>query len=57
MLPHMPFLGEICALLRQVGFEVREVLPVGLDAAGRLTHPCWLGGLRAYGFLLAAERR
>ncbi|MFO0880971.1 MAG: class I SAM-dependent methyltransferase [Gemmataceae bacterium] len=57
MTMHLFTCGEICALLRQVGFEVREVLPVGLDAAGRLTHPCWLGGLRAYGFLLAAERR
>src|SRR5262249_14813467 len=46
--------SEIVRELRQIGFTLREVLPVGVG--GRLPVPWWLGRLRAYGFLIAAER-
>ena len=48
--------GEAVGLLRAAGFEVVEIRPVGLAAAGRLRWPRFLGGLRAYGFLMAARR-
>jgi SAM-dependent methyltransferase len=47
---------EAVGLLRSAGFTVTEVLPVGLTADGRLRWPGLFGGLRAYGFLLAARR-
>jgi SAM-dependent methyltransferase len=47
---------EVVALLRWAGFAVVEVLPVGLEPDGRLRRPWLLGGLRAYGFLVAARR-
>lgn len=47
---------ETVCLLRAAGFRVLEVQPVGLSADGTLSSPWWLGGLRAYGYLLAAER-
>jgi SAM-dependent methyltransferase len=47
---------EAVRLLRGAGFRIREVYPVGLAADGRLPHPWWFGRLRAYGYLLAAER-
>jgi SAM-dependent methyltransferase len=47
---------EAVRLLRGAGFRVREVRPVGLGPDGRLPRPWWFGRLRAYGYLLAAER-
>jgi SAM-dependent methyltransferase len=47
---------EAVRLLRGVGFRVLEVRPVGLRPDGRLPRPWWFGGLRAYGYLIAAQR-
>lgn len=42
--------------LRETGFRIREVQPVGVRPDGRLARPWWFGRLRAYGYLIAAER-
>ena len=47
---------EAVRLLTGAGFCVREVRPVSLRPDGRLPCPWWFGGLRAYGYLLAAEK-
>jgi SAM-dependent methyltransferase len=47
---------EAVRLLRATGFRVLEIVPVGLRVDGRLPWAWWLGGLRAYGYLLAARR-
>jgi SAM-dependent methyltransferase len=47
---------EACRLLTEAGFRLFEVRPVSLRPDSRLPWPGWLGGLRAYGYLLAAER-
>jgi SAM-dependent methyltransferase len=47
---------EIIVELRQAGFIVRDVQRVGLSKDGRLSCPWFLGRLRCYGHLLAAER-
>jgi SAM-dependent methyltransferase len=47
---------EAARLLRGAGFRVVEVRPVSLLPDGRLRCPWWFGRLRAYGYLLAAER-
>jgi SAM-dependent methyltransferase len=47
---------EAVRLVRSAGFRIREVRPVGLRPDGRLPCPWWFGGLRAYGYLLAAVR-
>lgn len=47
---------EILRLVREVGFEVVEVMPLSLRADGRLPMPWWFGGLRAYGYLVAARK-
>jgi ubiquinone/menaquinone biosynthesis C-methylase UbiE len=47
---------EAVRLLTGAGFRVVEVLPVGLGPGGRLPWPRWLTALRAYGYLIAAER-
>jgi SAM-dependent methyltransferase len=47
---------EIIHLLRDAGFLIREVRPLSLSADGRLNHAWCVGGLRAYGYLVAAER-
>jgi ubiquinone/menaquinone biosynthesis C-methylase UbiE len=43
-------------LLTDAGFRVMAVSPVGLREDGSLAWPWLLPGLRAYGFLMAAER-
>lgn len=53
---HLFTRGEAVRLLREVGFRVLEVVPLGLGEGARLPWPLWFGRLRAYGFLLAAER-
>lgn len=47
---------EAIRLLRETGFQVLEVCPVGLRRDGRFPCPWWFGWLRAYGYLVAAER-
>jgi ubiquinone/menaquinone biosynthesis C-methylase UbiE len=47
---------EAVRLLREAGFRIVEVLPVGLGTEGRLSRPWWFGWLRAYGYLIAADR-
>lgn len=47
---------EACRLLTDVGFRLLEVRPISLRSDGRLPCPAWFGWLRAYGYLLAAEK-
>ncbi len=47
---------EVMRLLKGAGFRIVEVRPISLRPDGRLRCPWWLGGLRAYGYLVAAER-
>ena len=47
---------EACRLLTDAGFRLLEVRPISLRADGRLRCPAWFGGMRAYGYLLAAEK-
>ena len=56
-LDHAPlYAREVSGLLRSAGFAVTEVLPVGLAADGRLRSPWLFGGLRPYGYLIAARK-
>ncbi len=48
---------EACRLLTDAGFRLLEVRPISLRPDGRVPCPAWFGWLRAYGYLLAAERR
>lgn len=45
---------EAARLLTEAGFSIREVRPVGLG--GKFSAAWWFGGLRAYGYLIAAQR-
>jgi SAM-dependent methyltransferase len=47
--------GEIVRLLGDEGFEIIEVMPLGLSAHGGLRWPGWLPSWRAQGFLVAAR--
>jgi len=47
---------ETVRLLTDAAFRIQEVRPISLREDGRLTWPWWFGGLRAYGYLIAAER-
>jgi ubiquinone/menaquinone biosynthesis C-methylase UbiE len=47
---------EAVQLLRSAHFAIREVQPVSLRPDGKVLAPAWFGWLRAYGFLIAAER-
>jgi SAM-dependent methyltransferase len=53
---HLYSRREAVRSLRRSGFRILEVCPVGLGAGGRLPWPAWFGWLRAYGYLLAAEK-
>jgi SAM-dependent methyltransferase len=53
---HLFTRGEAVRLLRSAGFPVVEVMAVGLRPDGRLPWRRWFGGVRAYGYLLAAEK-
>jgi ubiquinone/menaquinone biosynthesis C-methylase UbiE len=53
---HLFSRGEAVGLLRRAGFEIVELLPVGLSSDGRLRWPWLFGAIRAYGFLIAARR-
>lgn len=46
---------EACRLLESVGFHIVEVKPLSLRADGELCCSWWFGGLRAYGYLIAAR--
>jgi SAM-dependent methyltransferase len=56
LLLHLFTYREAVGLLRRAGFRLIEVRPLGLGPGGRLCCPAWFGRLRAYGYLLAAER-
>jgi ubiquinone/menaquinone biosynthesis C-methylase UbiE len=47
---------EVCRLLTSAGFRLLDAQPISLRPDGRLPCPAWFGWLRAYGYLLAAER-
>jgi SAM-dependent methyltransferase len=47
---------EAVQLLRAAGFRILEIQPLSLRPDGRLRLPAWFGGLRAYGYLIAAQR-
>ena len=47
---------EAVGMLMDAGFRIREVLPVGVMADGTLGSAWWFGWLRAYGYLIAAEK-
>jgi SAM-dependent methyltransferase len=53
---HLFTRAEALRLLRQAGFRLCQTQPLGLGRDGRLYCPWWFGKLRAYGYLLAAER-
>jgi SAM-dependent methyltransferase len=47
---------EAVWLLKEAGFRIREIAPLSLRPDGRLPYRHWFGWLRAYGYLLAAQR-
>ncbi len=47
---------EIAGVLRAAGFEIRVVRPVSLRSDGIVRWPWWFGGLRSYGYLIAARK-
>ena len=47
---------EVVRQLRGAGFRILETRPLSLRRDGRLTWPWCLGWLRAYGYLIAAEK-
>jgi len=47
--------NELAGELTAAGFRIREWRPLGLGRSGRLQCPHILPGVRAYGFLVAAE--
>jgi hypothetical protein len=53
---HLFTRGEAVRLLGEAGFRVVEVKPISLRADGLVRCYPWFGWLRAYGYLLAAER-
>jgi SAM-dependent methyltransferase len=53
---HLFTRGEAMRLLRETGFRVLEVRPISLREDGKLPRPWWFAWLRAYGYLIAAER-
>jgi SAM-dependent methyltransferase len=53
---HLFTRGEALRLLRDAGFRILEVRPVSLQGSGELPRSWFFGRLRAYGYLIAAER-
>jgi SAM-dependent methyltransferase len=47
---------EAVRLLRAAGFTIVKVQPISLRPDGQIKWSWWFGNLRAYGYLLAAER-
>jgi hypothetical protein len=52
---HLFTRAEALRLLRGEGFRVVEARAISTRPDGRLAWPWLLGGLRAYGYLIAAE--
>ncbi len=46
---------EIVKELRLAGFRVVDVWPISTSVDGRLRYPWWFGGMRTYGYLIAAH--
>jgi SAM-dependent methyltransferase len=53
---HLFTRSEALRLLRDVGFRILAARPVSLQGNGELPRPWIFGRLRAYGYLIAAER-
>jgi SAM-dependent methyltransferase len=53
---HLFTRSETIRLLHDAGLRVVEEMPVSLRSDGRLPAPWWFGSLRAYGYLIAAQR-
>jgi SAM-dependent methyltransferase len=47
---------EAVRLLQRAGFSIREARAISLRDDGKLRWPSWFGGLRAYGYLIAARK-
>lgn len=47
---------EVVRQVTEAGFVVKEIVSVGLNGAGRLPAAWWLPGLRAYGYLVSAQK-
>ncbi len=47
---------EACRLLQRAGFQIVEIKPISLRTDGELKAAWWFGWLRAYGYLIAAEK-
>jgi SAM-dependent methyltransferase len=47
---------ESVRLLSNAGFRIMEIQPLSVRSDGRLKFPALLGGLRSYGYLIAAEK-
>jgi hypothetical protein len=54
-LHHFTRRAVIC-LLRRAGFRITAVHPLSLRPDGRLRWPAWFGWLRAYGYMIAAQK-
>ena len=48
--------SEIVDLVRSARFAITEILPVGTNSDGQLSHAWFLPALRANGFLIAAHK-
>jgi SAM-dependent methyltransferase len=53
---HLSTRREVRQMLRRAGLRLLEVMPVGLGPGGILPWPWWQTWLRAYGYLLAAQK-
>lgn len=53
---HLFTKGEIKRLLKQCGFHIRVIQGLSLDGDGFLQHSWAFGRLRAYGYLIVAEK-
>jgi ubiquinone/menaquinone biosynthesis C-methylase UbiE len=53
---HLFTRGEAVRLLREAGFQVVEVRPIGLRDHGELPAEWFFACMRAYGYLIAAEK-
>ena len=47
---------ELVRELRQVGFRIAEITPLNLERTRRLSHPWFLGSLRANGWIVVVEK-
>ena len=53
---HLFTRSEALGLVRGAGFRILEAMPLGLGEDARLPWPWWFGWLRAYGWLIAAQK-